>query len=395
MIYWYSPSGDKYKSNNKDFKENIRKAASAFPSAQGKGDLYQDNGYYSSTMNLQFTFETLEESEAFSKSLLEKGASKLIEPTTSIVRYVQVLSLHKKKGFIKDVMRYKYSVSLAESKINVKQESTDSYLNQSNIKSSDSESLVADIFATQTVIETASEKAQQTSNFRETLEKVNDTIGNTVDDMINQVDEIIEEPYATIMELKTLIDQPANIYSDVNARLRVYQGLLVSCLSQDTNYNIAQTERLKLNNAIYAQSVGAMVLNSMVVNAVNLPYERKSQLFLAIDLLKASYEYYRDYLDILENAGDFHQDGSIQQSISELVYNSAGELYKISFSLKNEVTFEVEDDSTTPLDIALKYYSEEFSVDQFTTLDFVENTNDFDNIQGFVFPKGYTIKVYI
>ena len=392
-IIYTSPSGQEFKAQQRVWQESFNHSAPAFPIAKGNGDKHQDLGIFSPKFSIRFEFTEDSESERFYAAMIEKGAGTLTEPDSNRTRRVQPLTVTKTKGLVKDIGRTIFTVQFAEDlpeQIVV----SSAALRQLNNKLSEDTTLIsANHFEGRQNITTAAESVRQQANFSKTLEDMNRTLSINVSNLEKQIDLIVQDPINAMISTKRLMELPGIAFDRVTTKINGYADLVRSVIDLDDSQS-AETANQRKNDALYLQSMGSMSINAMSNNVVDSEYKTKQEALNVAQSLVQEYENYRDALDNLQSDGAFDQDGSIQQALSQLVYNTVGLIFELSFSLKTEFIFEASE-LTTIYDIAAEYYPDDWRDDEESTFNFIAETNNYTGNDFIYLNPGREVKVYV
>lgn len=393
-VIYTSPNGSEFTASPKTWEESFSHAAPKFPLANGNGDKYQDLGVFSSTIPVRFEFERdSADVEAFYNAIRERGTGKLTEPDSNKTKNVQPLSIVKSFNLVKDIKRTFFDVTFGE---NVKPEaieSTTALRQKNNAISDNATNLTANNFEVRQNITTVGESVRQQSNFAKTLEDMNTTLSIDVTSLQSQIDGIVRDPVNVLIAAKNLMELPGVSFDRVKSKIEGYADLVKSILVLDDSLS-AETSNQKQNDAFYVQAMGSMALNAMANNVVDSEFKTKSEALETAQILVDQYIQYRDQLDQLQESGSFVQDGSIQQSLANLIYETVSFIFEISFSLKSELIFKTEK-LTTIFQIAEEYYPEDWREDEISTFDFIAETNDFFGNDFVYLDPGKEVKVYV
>ena len=79
---------------------------------------------------------------------------------------------------------------------------------------------------------------------------------------------------------------------------------------------------------------------------------------------------------------------------SDIVSASANEILERSYKLKVEQKIILSEDKT-PIELAYKYYNDDFRNDPDGTLEYLIRTNKFTDDNFFIIPRGTEVKIYV
>lgn len=352
------PEGEIYNLDYRAFSQqvNLKTAVYDFPGANFS--YAQQNGISSPQINITFVFsgENYDlEIDKFIQSLKLRGVSSLncpyfgtfnVVPLNSIIRNENVFN---SAGYVElpitflEVQTPEYS-PLGDNNSSVLNNAIDSF-NETG----------AQDFSETVAINSPTEKASLKAQFKDVLNTIGqplkdlsdlqDDISNDFDDINDSVaqglDLITTKPYILASQTLRLVQTPARILGNVERRLSSYGNLLSDIFSRKND----RVNAFEVNNLVASGLVSGLALSSL-----NLDLEVQEQ---AINASNYIYTQYEEYLNWVENQGVYFSLDDLQKT----VYYAVARLQELSFDLKQEYNYIVEQ-SETILQVATKIYGD-------------------------------------
>lgn len=236
------------------------------------------------------------------------------------------------------------------------------------------------------LLDSARAGLQTVADAQESVQKQFDAIYDSINEGI---DVLIAQPLTLAFQTTQLLQSPARVLTNIQARLDAYGDLANSIISGDgavvkpgndsTNSNQFHT------NDLYASTY----VTGSVVSVVNNEFTTKTEALEAAERVLTQLEDVTNWRDDNFQSLEEVDSGAAYQQLQEAVALTAGFLVEISFSLKQERRI-VLDRNRTIIDLAAELYG---SVDD--QLDFLINSNGLTGSEILELPRGKEIVYYV
>ena len=169
----------------------------------------------------------------------------------------------------------------------------------------------------------------------------------------------------------------------------------------DNNENILYTNIIDQDELItndYFVSNIFLATSNNILDLADSMQTRKEATQIAVSI-QDLYTNYKKYYDIKNNLLDLSlnnikRNNNSNTNINDIIQNTLGILIETSFNLKTEFNIFLSEDSNL-IDIAYKYYKEEFINNPEETINKIVKTNKIINEEFIFIPKGRKIAIYL
>lgn len=197
--------------------------------------------------------------------------------------------------------------------------------------------------------------------------------------------------------IKTLLE---NIVNDITGN-ELKENINSTNNLIDNNENILYTNIIDQDELItndYFVSNVFLATSNNILDLVDTIQTRKEATQIAVSI-QDLYTNYKKYYDIKNNLLDLSlnnikRNNNSNTNINDIIQNTLGILIEISFNLKTEFNIFLSEDSNL-IDIAYKYYKEEFINNPEETINKIVKTNKIINEEFIFIPKGRKIAIYL
>lgn len=356
------------------------------------------------------------EADAFRKALCQVGKSKL-QLAYGEEFTVNVLNFELKNSLVQRVNSTVITVNWHETSPTTYPKSEASKQKEiKNLVTSAKENIASTVEATANAITSPTRLATFTANFQAALNKVsaaldtanNITLNSIMTDILGQ--NVMSNSFTITSQLGIVFSKAAMLVNKVNnitsngfnlptgytSLFGGWQSLVSSLKTtslQSTvtpNYTPEQIDELKLND-----SIASSAIISVAESLLNIDFETRSEAVEAAKNLVALNDDWMNFVDEqserISDLGDAYiRDGNI----SDIVSASANEILERSYKLKVEQKIILSEDKT-PIELAYKYYNDDFRNDPDGTLEYLIRTNKFTDDNFFIIPRGTEVKIYV
>lgn len=445
-ITWTSPSGKTFELNNinsieysfkhygnlttivskkeEDSSLSFLKSNKNNDNSLSKGDIFEDLGISGKTIPLQIIFagdNHDKESEEFEKAFRELGDSRLQLPYNSKPIRVNAQTLTKKQNLINDISSTIVDVEFIETKQNIPLKASNNNLKNLLKENIEQKTLELNENYDNFVKTTKAEKLQNLLNrFNKTLTSVANTINNIASGNIDailrdiqanllngveipifqEVTKMIDLGFSAISSapfIKTLLE---NVVNDITGN-ELKENINSTNNLIDNNENILYTNIIDQDELItndYFVSNVFLATSNNILDLVDTIQTRKEATQIAVSI-QDLYTNYKKYYDIKNNLLDLSlnnikRNNNSNTNINDIIQNTLGILIETSFNLKTEFNIFLSEDSNL-IDIAYKYYKEEFINNPEETINKIVKTNKIINEEFIFIPKGRKIAIYL
>ena len=356
------------------------------------------------------------EADAFRKALCQVGKSKL-QLAYGEEFTVNVLNFELKNSLVQRINSTVITVNWHETSPTTYPKSEASKQKEiKNLVTSAKENIASTVEATANAITSPTRLATFTANFQAALNKVsaaldtanNITLNSIMTDILGQ--NVMSNSFTITSQLGIVFSKAAMLVNKVNnitsngfnlptgytSLFGGWQSLVSSLKTtslQSTvtpNYTPEQIDELKLND-----SIASSAIISVAESLLNIDFETRSEAVEAAKNLVALNDDWMNFVDEqserISDLGDAYiRDGNI----SDIVSASANEILERSYKLKVEQKIILSEDKT-PIELAYKYYNDDFRNDPDGTLEYLIRTNKFTDDNFFIIPRGTEVKIYV
>lgn len=401
-----SPGGDRITFAYENVRKTVDKKTTGFEFPDADGTYVQDLGHTGRRYPLRVFFwgdDYDQDAEQFEAALLERGIGRLEHPIYGTIDVVPFGTITRRDdlktaanqavvevtfwetiGLIYPAAQTdpasavlsavdEYNASAAAEFEDVT--SLDSAVEQASFKNS-----------YEALLDSARAGLQTVADAQESVQKQFDAIYDSINEGI---DVLIAQPLTLAFQTTQLLQSPARVLTNIQARLDAYGDLANSIISGDgavvkpgndsTNSNQFHT------NDLYASTY----VTGSVVSVVNNEFTTKTEALEAAERVLTQLEDVTNWRDDNFQSLEEVDSGAAYQQLQEAVALTAGFLVEISFSLKQERRI-VLDRNRTIIDLAAELYG---SVDD--QLDFLINSNGLTGSEILELPRGKEIVYYV
>ena len=420
-VYWTSPSGQIFtlKTDQTGYKqkhvgevrENPKAKNSNRKKVQDVSDTFNDLGIGGRDLSLKFFFmgeNHAADSEKFENALAEKGKSILQIPyrepfTVNVLDFeisndLKILNQTVVSVSFHQTAKTKFPTTVKSSKKAVQ-----------NKISAQSNKIAKNLEKTVAEIQDETRKNSFVSSFSSALSKVNGVLSeiNNVSvnailadvlnqDILSNVGTISSQVFTMFREVGRLKNKAANFvnfdFSDlVNlSSLQALENILKS-LKIERSFN----KKSDIDKLVIDKSFGDMAILADSDTIADKDFStRKDAIDAALDL-KETFENWNDYVEDelgnITDLGDLPLDNGEIRSVVNQVVNS---IIERSFDLKIEKRI-ILTESTTPWELAYKYYPEDFEERPDDTVDYLIQSNNLTDDEFFLLERGKAVKIYV
>jgi len=356
------------------------------------------------------------EAEAFRKALCQVGKSKL-QLAYGEEFTVNVLNFELKNTLVERVNSTVITVNWHETSASTYPKSEASKQKEiKNLVSAAKENIASTVEATANAITNPTRLATFTANFQGVLSKIstaldvanNVTLNSIMSDILgqnlmsnaftitSQIGVIFSKASMLTNRVRNITNNGFNLPTGYTSLFGGWQGLTsslktTSLISTPTEYYTPeQIDELKLND-----SIATSAIISVAESLLNIEFETRSEAVEAAKNLVALNDDWTEFVDeqsekIVELGDAYIRDTSVIDIISA----AANEILERSYKLKVEQKIVLSEDKT-PIQLAYKYYNEDFRNDPDGTLEYLIRTNKFTDEEFFLIPRGTEIKIYV
>jgi prophage DNA circulation protein len=220
---------------------------------------------------------------------------------------------------------------------------------------------------------------------QEDVKKQFDTIFQSIN---SGIDLLVADPLTLGFQITQLIQSPSRAFTDIQARLDAYSGLLTSLIGGENN--VVNTISVETNNQFHSTDLFAStIVSSYVTSVVNNEFETKIGALTAAEFLIDQFNELVVWRDDNFVALEQLDTGESYQQLENAISLAAGFLVQISFTLKQERSIVLVKDRTI-IDLAAQLYGE---IDE--RLDFLIDSNNLSGSEILELKKGRKIVYYI
>lgn len=221
------------------------------------------------------------------------------------------------------------------------------------------------------------------------------TLFNTITRSINiGIDTLIQDPLTLAFQTIELIKVPANVVTNIAAKLEAYGSLFTNIINNapaskitstiTSSNNVEQSNQFH-NNDLFLSTL----ISGEILSVVNHQFETKTDALLSADHILTQVALFTNWRDESFEALSQIDTGGSYQKLQEAAALVAGYLVEISFSLKQEKRIILDRDRTI-IDLCAEIYG---NIDD--NIDFLINSNNLTGSQILELPRGFEVVFYI
>ena len=394
-----------------------------------KGDIFEDLGISGRIIPLQIIFSGDnhdKESEEFENAFKELGQSRLQLPYNSRPIRVNAQTLTKKQDLVKDIASTIIDVEFIETKQNIPLKTSNNNLKNTLKQNIEEEILELDNNYNNFIERTPAEKLQ---NIFDKFNKVLTAVSNSINNIANgNIDAILRDIQANLLngsditifqEISKMIDLGFSAISSAP----YIKTLLENTINDITGNELKESNNSNINNNNNNNNNNETILYTNIINQDDLTTNDFfiSNIFLSacsniLDLVDTMqtrkeatqiavsiqdlYTSYKRYYDIKYNLLNLNlkdikaSNTNINININYIIQTTLEILIEASFNLKTEFNIILNEDSNL-IDIAYKYYKEEFADNPEETINKIIKTNKINDEEFILISKGRNIIIYL
>lgn len=356
------------------------------------------------------------EAEAFRKALCQVGKSKL-QLAYGEEFTVNVLNFELKNTLVERVNSTVITVNWHETSPSTYPKSEQSKQKEiKNLVSATKESIASTVEMTANAITEQSRLATFTTKFKGVLGKIsnaldvanNVTLNSIMSDILGQ--NLISNAFTVTSQIGIIFSKATMLVSKVKnvanggftlpsgytslfgGWQNLISGLKTTSLKSTAgaNYTPEQIDELKLND-----SIASSAIISVAESLLNVNFETRIEAVEAAKNLITLNDDWNDFVDEQQTKITELGDAYIREgNVLDIVEMCANEILERSYKLKVEQKITLTEDKT-PIQLAYKYYNEDFRNDPDGTLEYLIRTNNFTDEQFFLIPRGTEVKIYV
>lgn len=429
-ITWRSPKGKIFnlkstesgysRKHNGEVKSNPSGKKSTKKAVTDSNDTFADLGIAGRDVSLEFIFigETHDsEAKAFTDALCEVGKSHL-RLAYGDEFTVNVLDFSVKNDLLKAINATTVSVKFHETAKTVYPESE-----KGGAKEVKAQAAQTKLTAAQNLSNAVDSVAGDTSRFAQfaaSYSKMMNTVSAALDtansvslnsimkDILGQ--NLATNAFTMVSQLQIVMSKSAALASRVKnlssfeLRLPVgsafdsWNGLIGNLKTNSTPSGIKTVTGLKpteIDNLLINDTSAISALAAVSENAVNTNFETRKEAVEAAKKLIELEETWTEFIE--EQAAKITELNDVfirDTGIVELVAAAAGVILKQSYELKVEKTIVLTEDKTL-VEIAYENYEERFKDDPDGTVEYLRTSNNLNDDDFFLLPKGSEVKIYV
>ncbi len=391
------------------------KGASA-DNTSSKGDIFEDLGVSGRTIPLQIVFSGDNhdiESEYFENAFKELGDSRLQLPYNTRPIRVNAQTLTKKCDLVKDIASTIIDVEFIETKQNIPLKSSNNNLRNTLKHNIKEETLELDNNYNNFIERTPAEKLQ---NIFDKFNKILTTVSNSINNIANgNIDAILRDIQANLLngsnitifqETSKMIDLGLSAISSAPYIKTLLENTINDItgneLKENNNETILYTNIINqddlITNDFFISNIFLSACNN-ILDLVDTIQTRKEATQIAVSI-QDLYTSYKRYYDIKYNLLNLNlkdiksSSTNINININYIIQTTLGILIETSFNLKTEFNIFLNED-TNLIDIAYKYYKEDFNNNPEKTINKIIKTNNINNEEFIFIPKNKNMTIYL
>ncbi len=440
-VIWTAPDGSSFvlktlesgysQKHIGEVKENPRTSYSRSTSTKGGGgkkgvvgsnDTFTDLGVGGKDISLDCYFigdKHHLEAEEFRNALCQVGKSKL-QLAYGEEFTVNVLSFEVKNSLVQKVNSTVITVNWHETSPSTYPKSETSKQKEiKNLTSSVKEGIATSLEATAKAITSPSRLAVFSANFQRILGKIstaldvanNITLNSIMTDILgqnlmsntftitSQIGVIFSKAALFVNKAKNLTNGAFTLPEGYNSLFGGWQSL-ISSLKTNTFHSSSTGGAASLTpEAIDELKLNDMIANSAIVSVaealLNTEFETRSEAVEGAEKLIELNDDWNNFVNEQQTKITELEDAYIRDgNVDDIVSKSANEIIERSYKLKVEQKI-ILTESETPIQLAYKYYNEDFRNNPDKTVEYLIRTNKFSDEEFFLIPRGTEVKIYV
>ena len=380
-----------------------------------RGDIFEDLGISGRTIPLQIIFSGDnhdKELEEFENAFKELGQGRLQLPYNSRPIRVNAQTLTKKQDLVKDIASTIIDVEFIETKQNIPLKTSNN-----NLKNSLKQNIEEEIFELDNNYNSFIERtpAEKLQNIFDKFNKVLTAVSNSINNIANgNIDAILRDIQANLLNGSgiTLFQETSKMidigFSAISSAPYI-KTLLENTVNDITGNELSEEGQSILNTNVINQDdlttndffISNIFLSacSNILDLADTIQTRKEATQIAISI-QDLYTSYKRYYDIKYNLLNLNlkdikaSNTNINININYIIQTTLGILIEVSFNLKTEFNIILNEDSNL-IDIAYKYYKEEFAGNPEETINKIIKTNNINDEEFILVPRGRNITIYL
>lgn len=415
---YISPSGKLFEFRySEGFEKNFSHKVGEFQFSDLKGSYFQDNDITSDGLPFRCHFAGPDydlDANDFEEALREKGHAFLLHPVYG-TKLVQPITIRRSdnpqgRGGIGS-----FDIQFQET-IELQPNQTTEYNVEKAGDEKDEMNLQAALqFAENIINDTQNKITEIKSTIRskinlakDIMEKVaflNEEIANSftvgVNDMLDNLDTIIEEPFNFAQQMQNVFQQPILATEARLTRLDAYKDMIESMLQLDGTGNsllAARTVNDVLRNDVVIAEVFASAAMAAIIYSSSLSeYQNRKDAFDSISIINTNFDLMSNTLDVIQGKFtgellfDQYFSRSLSFSVSRTFQQSVNaDIQRRSLDLKIEKRITLKKNTHYLTLCAENYNSIENDI-----LEFFENTNNMTGDDYYILRKGREVILYI
>jgi hypothetical protein len=413
-----SPSGKLFEFRySEGFEKNFSHKVGEFQFSDLRGTYYQDNDVTSDGLPFKCYFAGPDydlEAKEFEEALREKGHSFFLHPMYG-TKLVQVLTVRRSDNPQKRGGIGTFDIEFGET-IELQPEQTTEFNVEKAGDEKDEMNLQAALqFAENIINDTQNKITEIKSTIRskinlakDIMAKVaflNEEIANSftvgVNDMLDNLDTIIEEPFNFAQQMQNVFQQPILATEARLTRLDAYKDMLETMLELDgTGTSLLASEIVSdvlRNDVVIAEVFASAAMGAIIYSSSLSEYQNRTDAFDSISIINTNFDLMSNTLDVIQAkfTGELLFDQYFSQSLSFSVSRNFQQLVNAdiqrrSLELKIEKRITLKKNTHYLTLCAENYNSIENDI-----LEFFENTNNMTGDDYYILRKGREVILYI
>lgn len=213
------------------------------------------------------------------------------------------------------------------------------------------------------------------------------------------IDDLVDDATTLARQTATLIALPAKTSTKVSDVISIYKLMIDSVTPTHASLEKNNDGR---NQSINAAFFGGVGVSAITTNIITNEFETTSKALKSVEDIQEVYNNYRDSIDDIQEsfndapslADRYIQDGTLSVPLNDLIQDTSGNVLSTALDLKKELRI-ILAEQTTALNIAIKYYPDDFINDEAKTTQFVISSNNLCCDELILIPTGREIVVYV
>ena len=354
------------------------------------------------------------QAEAFRKALCQVGKSKL-QLAYGNAFTVNVISFEVKNTLTEKVNSTIITVNWHETSASKYPEAKKSKQKEVKNQVADlKESVATAVENTTNAIESPTRLATFNSKFQGVLSKVssaldtanNVTLNSIMSDILGQ--NLMSNSFTVTSQLGIIFSKSASIVRKLKTAGSSYSLLGFSSFFNGFQTLIASLQTTSLSNSISEtltpeqrdelilnDSIASSIIASAAEGLLDYDFSTRDEAVEAVKNLENLSDDWFDFADEISSKITDLNDAYVRSDdVKDIVSKVSNDILDRLFKLKVEQKIILTED-TTPLELAYKYYNEDFRNDPDGTLEYLIQTNKLVDEEFFLIPRGREIKIYV